>query len=77
MSTKQFEKATLAGGCFWCTEAIYEKVKGINLVESGYIGGDVVNPSYELVCSGTTGHAEAVQITYDPSIISYDETTPT
>ncbi|MQG21399.1 MAG: peptide-methionine (S)-S-oxide reductase MsrA [SAR202 cluster bacterium] len=73
VSTKQFEKATLAGGCFWCTEAIYEKVKGINLVESGYIGGDVVNPSYELVCSGTTGHAEAVQITYDPSIISYDE----
>ena len=66
MSTKQFEKATLAGGCVWCTEAIYEKGKGINLVESGYIGGDVVNPSYELVCSGTTGHAEAVQITYDP-----------
>lgn len=73
MSTNQFEKATLAGGCFWCTEAIYEQVKGIHLVESGYIGGNVANPSYELVCSGTTGHAEAVQITYDPSVISYDE----
>ena len=73
MSNNQFEQATLAGGCFWCTEAIYENVKGINQVESGYIGGNVENPSYELVCTGTTGHAEAVQITYDPKVISYEE----
>jgi peptide-methionine (S)-S-oxide reductase len=63
--------ATLAGGCFWCTEAVFDVVEGVHHVESGYIGGRVVHPSYEAVCSGTTGHAEAVRITYDPAIISY------
>jgi peptide-methionine (S)-S-oxide reductase len=63
--------ATLAGGCFWCTEAVFDAVEGVHHVESGYIGGRVANPSYEAVCSGSTGHAEAVRITYDPAIISY------
>ena len=63
--------ATLAGGCFWCLEAVYDDLKGVLSVESGYSGGSVPNPSYELVCTGKTGHAESVQITYDPAIISY------
>lgn len=63
----------LAGGCFWCTEAVYERMDGINDVVSGYIGGHVPNPNYQLVCTGTTGHAEAVQLFYDPSKTSYDE----
>ncbi len=63
--------ATLAGGCFWCLEAIYDELKGVVSVESGYAGGSVPNPSYELVCTGKTGHAESVRITYDPAIISY------
>ncbi len=65
--------ATLAGGCFWCLEAIYNDLKGVLSVESGYSGGSVPNPSYELVCTGKTGHAESVQITYDPAIISYKD----
>jgi peptide-methionine (S)-S-oxide reductase len=70
-STKQM--ATLAGGCFWCLEAVYEEVNGVERVESGYAGGEMTHPSYEAVCSGTTGHAEVVQVTFDPQIISYKE----
>lgn len=66
------EKATLAGGCFWCTEAIFKRIKGVEEVISGYAGGDMVDPSYEQVSTGRTGHAEAVQITFDPRVISYD-----
>ncbi len=65
------EYATLAGGCFWCTEAVYNDVIGVESVESGYIGGSVPGPSYEQVCSGRTGHAEAVRITFDPAQVSY------
>ncbi|WZU48001.1 peptide-methionine (S)-S-oxide reductase MsrA [Stieleria varia] len=65
--------ATLAGGCFWCTEAVYERMEGIEDVVSGYIGGTVPNPTYEQVCSKLTGHAEAVEITYDPSVVTYEE----
>ena len=65
------EIATLAGGCFWCTEAVYQNLKGVSSVESGYIGGTLVDPTYEQVCSGTTGHAEAIRIAYDPQVISY------
>jgi peptide-methionine (S)-S-oxide reductase len=64
---------TLAGGCFWCTEAVYEHMKGVNDVVSGYIGGTMVNPDYKTVCTGTTGHAEAVEIYYDPTVVTYDE----
>jgi peptide-methionine (S)-S-oxide reductase len=67
------EKATLAGGCFWCLEAVFEELKGIERVESGYSGGHVENPTYEQVCTGTTGHAEVVQLTFDPEVISYRE----
>ena len=67
------EKATFGSGCFWCTEAIFERVKGVVSVVSGYSGGTVENPTYEQVCSGETGYAEAVQITYDPEVISYPE----
>ncbi len=66
------EKAILAGGCFWCTEAVFKPVKGVKGVVSGYIGGETENPSYHEVCSGTTGHAEAVEITFDPEVVSYD-----
>jgi peptide-methionine (S)-S-oxide reductase len=65
--------ATLAGGCFWCLEAVFEEVKGVLSVESGYAGGHVENPSYQAVCSGMTGHAEVVQLVYDPERISYRE----
>ena len=68
---KQREVATLAGGCFWCLEAVYLEMKGVEKVESGYAGGRVDNPSYRLVCTGTTGHAEVVQITYDPAVASF------
>jgi peptide-methionine (S)-S-oxide reductase len=68
----QFDTATLAGGCFWCTEAIFNRLKVVTSVVSGYAASQVENPSYEEVCSGRTGAAEAIQITYDPSIISYD-----
>jgi|SRR6185437_1915704 len=67
------EVATLGGGCFWCLEAVYLELKGIERVESGYAGGAVANPSYEDVCSGTTGHAEVVQLTFDPSVISFKD----
>ena len=65
--------ATLAGGCFWCLEAVYEQLQGVTHVASGYTGGTVAYPSYKQVCAGTTGHAEAVRITYDPQVISYRE----
>ena len=65
--------ATFGSGCFWCTEAIFERVNGVVKVESGYSGGTVENPTYQEVCTGTTGHAEVTQITYDPSVISFDE----
>jgi peptide-methionine (S)-S-oxide reductase len=69
--TNKTEVATLAGGCFWCVEAVLERLEGVQKVVSGYIGGRHPNPSYEAVCSGATGHAEAVQVTFDPSVISY------
>src|SRR5256886_3492468 len=65
------EIATLAGGCFWCLEAVYDRIKGVESVESGYIGGHVPNPSYQAVCTGRTVHAEAVQIAFDPKVVSY------
>lgn len=65
------QKATLGGGCFWCLEAIFEQLRGVNAVQSGYAGGHVPNPTYEQVCTGTTGHAEVVQIEFDPDVISY------
>ena len=67
------ETATLAGGCFWCLEAVYDQLRGVTSVVSGYAGGAVPNPSYDAVCSGRTGHAEVVQIEFDPGIISYQE----
>ena len=66
-------KATLAGGCFWCVEAPFERVNGVESVTSGYTGGDKPNPTYEEVCSGTTEHAEAVRVVYDPAVVSYSE----
>ena len=65
------EFATLAGGCFWCTEAVYNDVIGVESVESGYIGGHVANPTYKQVCGGDTGHAESVQVVFDPKKVSY------
>jgi peptide-methionine (S)-S-oxide reductase len=65
------EITTLGGGCFWCLEAVYDQLKGIEDVVSGYSGGRVSHPSYELVCTGTTGHAEVVQLTFDPDIVSF------
>lgn len=67
------EVATLAGGCFWCLEAVYNELKGVTGVVSGYAGGSVANPSYYAVCAGTTGHAEVVQIHFDPSVVSFRE----
>lgn len=67
------EMATLAGGCFWCTEAIFKRLKGVGSVIPGYAGGTVANPTYEQVSSGTTGHAESAQITFDPKIISFEK----
>ncbi len=67
------ETATLAAGCFWCVEAVFDDLAGIHSVESGYIGGHVVNPTYRQVCNGDTGHAEAIRLAFDPDLISYDE----
>jgi peptide-methionine (S)-S-oxide reductase len=69
----KYEVATFGAGCFWCTEAVFQRLKGVIKVESGYSGGTVPNPSYEDVCTGKTGHAECSQITYDPKVISYAE----
>ena len=67
------ELATLGGGCFWCTEAVFEEVIGVDKVESGYTGGATPNPTYREVCNGDTGHAEVVQVTFDPAVISFRE----
>lgn len=67
------EKATLGAGCFWCVEAVFQSLKGVCRAESGYAGGTVRRPSYQQVCSGTTGHAEVVQVTFDPGVISFAE----
>jgi len=67
------EIATLGGGCFWCTEAVYKELKGVISVTSGYSGGDIVNPSYREVCTGSTGHAEVIEIEFDPSVIFFSE----
>ena len=67
----EHETATLGGGCFWCLEAVYKDLRGVERVVSGYAGGTVENPTYEQVCSGRTGHAEVVQITYDPQLVSF------
>jgi peptide-methionine (S)-S-oxide reductase len=72
-NNKGLEKATFGSGCFWCTEAVFEKLKGVESVVSGYSGGATENPTYNEVCSGETGHAEVTQITYDPSIITFAE----
>ena len=73
MESTNREVATLGGGCFWCLEPVYDDLKGVEDVVSGYTGGTVPNPSYEAVCSGTTGHAEVVQITFDPAVVSFRE----
>lgn len=65
------EEAILGGGCFWCTEAVFQEINGVIEVDSGYSGGTVENPTYEQVCTGTTGHAEVVKVTFDPSVITY------
>jgi peptide-methionine (S)-S-oxide reductase len=67
------EVATLAGGCFWCLEAVFDDLKGVGSVESGYMGGRTANPTYEQVCSGDTGHAEVVRLTFDPDVVSFKE----
>jgi peptide-methionine (S)-S-oxide reductase len=67
------EQAILAGGCFWCTEAVFKDLIGVSAVESGYIGGHVAEPTYRQVCGGDTGHAEAIRVTFDPEVISYDD----
>src|SRR6187431_1584769 len=73
MTESNFETITLGGGCYWCVEAIYENLKGVKSVVSGFSGGKITNPSYEEVCSGTTGHAEVVQITFDKNVTNLDE----
>ncbi len=67
------EVATLGGGCFWCIEAVFDRLEGVQKVESGYTGGNVENPTYKAVCSGNTGHAEVVQITFDPSVVTFSD----
>lgn len=67
------DTATFGTGCFWCTEAVFQELKGVIKVTSGFMGGTVANPSYEEVCTGTTGHAECLQVLYDPAVITYDE----
>ena len=71
--SKREEIVTLGGGCFWCMEAVFNEIKGVVKVESGYSGGNLEYPSYEQVSSGTTGHAEVVQVTFDPDVISFKE----
>lgn len=69
----QTDTITLGAGCFWCVEAIFDQLQGVQSVESGYSGGNIVNPSYKEVCTGRTGHAEVIQVTYDPEVVSIDE----
>lgn len=71
MNEEKIETATFGGGCFWCTEAVFQRLNGVIKVESGYSGGNVPNPTYEAVCTGKTGHAECINISFDPKIISY------
>ena len=73
MNDRPLELATLGGGCFWCLEAVFEETEGVRSVKSGYAGGHVPDPTYEAVCSGTTGHAEVVQVRFDPAVIPYRE----
>lgn len=73
MSEGRLDTATLAGGCFWCTEAVFERVKGVEKVKSGFTGGSIKNPAYREVVTGRTGHAEAIEIHYDPAVLSYGE----
>ncbi|MGC4005585.1 MAG: peptide-methionine (S)-S-oxide reductase MsrA [Pirellulales bacterium] len=73
MSASVYEVATLGGGCFWCLEACYENIRGVTGVVSGYAGGEAPNPTYRAVCNGDTGHAEVVQVSFDPDVISYAE----
>jgi peptide-methionine (S)-S-oxide reductase len=73
MEMDEREVATLAGGCFWCLEAVFDDLRGVESVESGYAGGSVTNPTYRQVCAGTTGHAEVVQVTFDPQVVSFRE----
>jgi peptide-methionine (S)-S-oxide reductase len=73
IDSSQYSVTTFGGGCFWCTEAVFQRLKGVTKVESGYCGGSVPNPTYEEVCTGKTGHAECTQIYYDPKIISFTE----
>ena len=73
LSNKDLEQATLGGGCFWCLEAVFEQIRGVEKVESGYAGGAVPNPTYKAVCGGGTGHAEVVRVTFDPTVISFRE----
>ncbi len=73
MSAQNKELATFGGGCFWCTEAIFDALDGVEKVESGYSGGATANPTYEEVCSGISGHAEVIQITYDPAKVKYED----
>jgi peptide-methionine (S)-S-oxide reductase len=73
MTNDNTQTATFAGGCFWCTEAVFQRLRGVKSVRPGYTGGHVPNPSYEAVCTGATGHAEAIQIEFDPSEISFEQ----
>lgn len=73
MTNPGTEIATLGGGCFWCTEAVFQQIRGVLKVESGYTGGSVHQPSYEQICTGQTGHAEVVRLTFDPALVSYRE----
>lgn len=73
MAEKQLEVATLAGGCFWCTEAVIQRLRGVERVVPGYTGGHTPNPTYQDVCTGITGHAEAIQVYFDPEVISYQQ----
>jgi len=69
----KLEQATLGGGCFWCVEAVFQDLKGVERVVSGYAGGKIANPTYHQVCTGTTGHAEVIQVTFDPAVISFED----
>ncbi len=73
MADKHLEKATFGAGCFWCVEAVFQKLKGVHSVESGYAGGEKANPTYREICNGTTGHAEVTQVTFHPAEISYEQ----
>lgn len=73
MSMQNEQVATLGGGCFWCTEAVFQQVRGVSSVESGYCGGQIHNPTYEQICTGTTGHAEVVRLRFDPAVVTYAE----